>query len=292
MLCRSLILLLLLTALVRAELPDLSSVVTDLVTPKVEEGTPAAGKRVTQTTKGWEGTAVHHALYLPTDWKPGVKHPVIVEYAGNGGYKNKFGDVSEGTVEGSNLGYGLSAGRQFIWVCMPYIEMKDGKKQNAPLWWGDVEETVRYCLATVRDVCASYGGEADNVFIAGFSRGAIGCNYIGLHNDEISRLWRGFICHSHYDGVRENWPYAGADRASALVRLQRLNGRPQWISHEGGPQATEAYLKQTGVKGDFTFVTMPFRNHSDQWTLRDIPERRQAREWLAKVLSGPPLERK
>jgi acetyl esterase/lipase len=274
----------LLLAMAKAELPDLSSVTPDLVTPITEGIAPAPGKRVRQTTSGWEGTEVHHTLYLPRDWKAGAKHPVIVEYAGNGGYKNKFGDVSEGTVEGSNLGYGLSGGQKFIWVCMPYIETKNGRKQNAALWWGDVEETKRYCLATVSDVCAKHGGDSSRVVLAGFSRGSIGCNFIGLHDDEISKLWRAFICHSHYDGVRESWPYAGADRASALVRLKRLQGRPQWISHEGGAEATKDYLEQTGVKGDFTFVTMPFRNHSDQWALRDIPERKQAREWLARVI--------
>lgn len=277
-------LLALLIPSVRAELPDLSSVQPDLVTPVAEDGSPAAGKRIRQTTEGWEGTDVHHTLYLPSDWKTGAKYPVIVEYAGNGGYRNKFGDVSEGVVEGSNLGYGLSAGKRFIWVCMPYVQTKDGRKQNAPLWWGDVEETKRYCVATVRDVCSKHGGDPDRVILAGFSRGAIGCNFIGLHDDEISKLWRAFFCHSHYDGVNVKWPYAGADRESALVRLQRLSGRPQWVSHEGGAEATKAYLEQTGIKGDFTFVTLPYRNHSDQWVLRDIPERKLAREWLTRMV--------
>jgi len=44
---------------------------------------------------------------------------VIVEYAGNGNYANKYGDVSSGEVEGSKLGYGISGGTGFIWICMP-----------------------------------------------------------------------------------------------------------------------------------------------------------------------------
>jgi hypothetical protein len=43
------------------------------------------------------------------------------------------------------------------------------------------------------------------VFIAGFSRGAIACNFIGLRDDEIASLWCGFVVHSHYEGVRD-WP--------------------------------------------------------------------------------------
>jgi hypothetical protein len=270
------------------ELPDLSTVPTDLAVPAMEETAPSAGHRVRQTTPGWENTQVHHALYLPTDWTsaPGRKYPVIVEYAGNGGYKNKYGDVSEGTVQGSNLGYGLSAGRDCIWVCLPYIEQAEGTKRNATKWWGDVAETNRYATATLKMLAETCGADLDKVVLAGFSRGAIGCNYLGLHDETVAPQWRAFFCHSHYDGVNERWPYAKADRASALVRLQRLKGRPQWISHEGSTKGTEEYLRSTDVKGDFTFRAIPFRNHSDQWVLRDIPERKAAREWLQRVLKG------
>lgn len=270
-----------------AELPDLSSVPVDLTVPLMVKDAPAAGKRVRQTTQGWEGTQAHHALYLPADWKPGAKFPVIVEYAGNGGYRNKFGDTSEGTVEGSNLGYGLSAGRGFIWVCLPYIEIKDGTKANATTWWGDVAETKRYCLATMRAVCRDYGGDADAVILCGFSRGSIACNYIGLHDDEIAKLWCAFICYSHYDGVITTWPYADADKVSALTRLKRLGNRPQFICMENSVASTRSYLEQTGIAGRFTFVTIPFHNHNDAWILRAIPERQQAREWLQHVLATP-----
>jgi hypothetical protein len=266
------------------DLPDLSSVPPDLTTPAMVEGDAAAGRRVKQTTPGWEGTAVHHALYLPRDWKPGGRSPVIVEYAGNGNYKNAFGDVSKGTVDGSNLGYGLSGGEGVIWICMPYVAVAGDRKENAITWWGDVEETQRYCRKTLAFVCERYGGDPKKVVLAGFSRGAIGCNYLGLHDDGIAGLWRAFFTFSHYDGV-QNWGYAGADRAAALERLKRLNGRPQWISMEQSVEPLRAYVEGSGVKGSFTFQTIPFRNHSDQWVLRDIPERRAARAWLKKVLA-------
>ena len=71
-----------------------------LSVPALSNEEPAAGRRVVATTKEWQGSEAHHTLYLPEDWKLGASLPVIVEYAGNGDYKNKFGDVSEGTVEG------------------------------------------------------------------------------------------------------------------------------------------------------------------------------------------------
>ncbi len=270
-----------------AELPDLATVPPDLVVPEVVVRTPQAGRRVRQTTAGWEDTAVYHALYLPTDWRPGARYPVIVEYAGNGGYKNTFGDVSDGTVDGSRLGYGLTAGKGAIWICLPFVEEDVAGKRNATKWWGDVEETKRYCRATVNAVCAAFGGDSRRVVLAGFSRGAIACNFIGLHDDTMASLWCAFFCHSHYDGVKETWPYAGADRSSAAVRLRRLNDRPQWICHEVSVGPTQDYLRGTGVTGAFTFQTLNFHNHSDQWVLRDIPERRAARRWLDNVFTTP-----
>ncbi len=268
-------------------LPDLRAVPPDLIVPPVESRAPAPGRRVRMTTEGWAHTAVYHAIYLPSDWRPGVKFPVLVEYAGNGGYSSPFGDTSLGTVEGSSLGYGLTGGKGVIWVCMPFIGHSGANKNDATMWWGDVDETVRYCIATVPDVCRRFGGDSRQVILAGFSRGAIACNYIGLHDEAIAALWRAFFCHSHYDGLNESWPYPGADRASALIRLRRLGGRPQWISHEGSIAATEEYLKSTGVKGDFTFQAIPIRNHSDQWVLRDTPARAAARAWLQRVLNLP-----
>ena len=39
-----------------------------------------------QSAPGYEHTSAYHALYLPANWQPGKKFPVLVEYAGNGGY--------------------------------------------------------------------------------------------------------------------------------------------------------------------------------------------------------------
>ena len=265
--------------------PDISTAKPDLTTPKMVVGAPAAGKRVRQTLPQYEGTAVYHALYLPTDWRAGGRYPVIVEYAGNGPYRNRYGDTSAGTVEGSNLGYGLTGGKGFLWLCLPYVNA--AKKRNQAQWWGDVAATVAYCKRAVAMVCKAYGGDPARVVLTGFSRGAIACNYIGLHDDEIAALWKAFIPYSHYDGVRK-WGYAASDRASALVRLKRLAGRPQLIVHEGSAAQTAAYIASTGVAGDFTFMAGPYRNHNDRWAHSDTPQRRYARAWLARAVSCEP----
>ena len=262
------------------DLPDITTVPVDLKVPAISEAAPAAGSRMRRTSAGWEGTAVHHTIYLPVNWKPGGKFPVLVEYAGNGGFKNKFGDVCAGTVEGCNLAFGISGGRDYICIAMPFVKVDGGRKENAALWWGDADETAAYCVATVREVCREFGGDERALVLCGFSRGSIACNTIGLRNDTIAPLWRAFICHSHYDGVRTTWPYADADRASALARLQRLNGRPQFISQEVSVEATRDYLAATGVRAAFEFSALPFRNHTDRWALRDCEQRRKVRAWL------------
>lgn len=246
--------------------------VPDLQTPAAVDGEPAPGRRVRQSDPAWEDSDVYHLLYLPADWKPGGLYPVIVEYAGN------QWRTSPGTVEGSNLGYGISGGRGVIWICMPYVNTTDRKNQLT--WWGDVDATVAYCRRTVDRICRDYGGDRDNVFIAGFSRGAIGCNFLGLHDNEIAALWRGFICHSHYDGVRR-WNYPGSDRRSAAERLRRLGDRPQFISHEGSTKGVEEYLREAAPDGNFTFQPLPGWTHTDTWVLYDVPERRALRKWFA-----------
>lgn len=269
-------------ATVVAAQQNLNDVPAILTVPELVRDSPAAGKRVISVTAGWEQTEVHHTLYLPTDWKPGESYPVIVEYAGNGGYKNKLGDVSEGTVEGCMMGYGLSSGQGFIWVVVPFVEVEAGSKRNAIKWWGDVSETKRYCIATVHEVCQRFGGDAKRVVLMGFSRGAIACNYIGLHDDEIAKLWCGMICHSHYEG---EFKHPAADNDAWPERLKRLGSRPQFICQELGTQKTQDAIASAGFKGDFTFATLPFANHSARWTLCDVPLRAQARGWLLRVTS-------
>ncbi|MCX6997409.1 MAG: hypothetical protein NTV49_10065 [Kiritimatiellaeota bacterium] len=190
------------------------------------------------------------------------------------------------------MGYGISAGKGIIWICMPYLN--GAGTANVISWWGDppkyqLQPTIDYCTATVKLICERYGGDSRKVILAGFSRGSIACNYIGLQNDQIASLWRGFICYANYDGLHA-WPYPDDDRASAAKRLQRLGRRPQFICQEivskpkDALDVTRTYLKQAYPDGNLTFELIPFRNHNDAWTLRDIPSRRALRKWFAEAL--------
>ena len=217
---------------------------------------------------------------------------MLIEYAGNK-HHGTNGDISTGRPEGSKMGYGISGGRGFIWVCLPYLNVKGD--DIALTWWGDAKNrtarpTLDYCHKAVPWICKKYGGDPDRVILCGFSRGAIACNYLGLYDNETAKLWRAFIPYSHYDGIR-TWPYPASDRDSALARLKRLAKRPQFICHETingqqiGLDSTKSYLDSTGIQAPLTFKETGFRNLSDAWILRSCPTRKALRHWLKSILT-------
>jgi len=266
--------------------PDISTIDPDLIIPEINLGVPRPGIRVQQTPPEFSGTDVQHILYLPQNWTPEKRYPVIVEYSGNGPYENNLSDISTGKVDGSKLGYGISGGQDFIWLCLPYISA-DGL-QNQTQWWGNVDATVAYCICEVKRVCENWGGDPDSIILTGFSRGAIACGYIGLHNEEIAALWKAFIPYSHYDEIKQ-WNYPHSDRASATSRLKGINHRPSFIINENnGIEATKDFIQSTNVDAPFTYQPLGFRNHNDAWALRDIPARRALRTCLKQVLDSPP----
>ena len=248
-------------------IPDFRGTRADLKIPPLVEGKSGPGIRTKARNLG-DAKGVYHVLYLPKDWKSGKKYPVIVEYAGNGPYRDKNGDVSSGHVEGSKLGYGFSGGKGYIWLCLPYLNSSG--TENVRKWWGDAPDydpmpTVEYCKLTVRRVCEEFGGDEKKIILCGFSRGAIACNFIGLYDDEIARLWAGFIPFSHYDGVRK-WAYPDSDRKSAISRIARLKGRPQLILSESPANnlSTRKYIQSLkGINTDqLTFMNSGFRTVS------------------------------
>ena len=271
----------------------------NLQLPPLEIGPASPGKRSVVVPTEYKGTDVHHILYLPTDWDPewqkkGLSWPVIIEYTGN-----KYPTSgSSGEVEGAALGYGLSDGK-YIWAVLPFVA-KD-HIHNEVTWWGDEQATVEYAKRNVPRICSEFGGDSSRVFLCGFSRGAIAVNYIGLYDDEIARLWCGFITHDHYDGVREwkgtAWGSPLSDyRATAIQRLNRIKGRPVLICQNGGTSAVEEYLSDYKNLANFTFLDVPVTKifpqipndltihpHTDRWMFVDSRERRQVWKWMEKV---------
>ncbi len=163
--------------------------------PVLTNHKPAAGQRVKVIPETYKGTDIYYSLYLPENYEQGNKYPVIIEYTGNEWKPSG----STGRVEDANLGFAISKKIGAIWVVFPFI------KDNTSItrWWGDEEETIEFALNNIRRICTDFGGNPAEIFICGFSRGAIGVNYLGLYNEQIADVWLGFFSHDHYDGVKE-----------------------------------------------------------------------------------------
>ncbi|MGC6467757.1 MAG: hypothetical protein ACON38_10720 [Akkermansiaceae bacterium] len=271
-----------------------------LTLPPLSSGDPTPGKRVSITPDEYAGTKVHHMLYLPphweSDWKTtGKRYPLIVEYSGN--RAPRLG--STGRVEDSGLGYGLTAG-EAVWLNLPFVS-PDGTS-NQPNWWGNEKATVDYAKTIVPKIVAEYGINPDQVILCGFSRGAIAVNYIGLHDDEIAKLWSAFVTHDHYDGIRQWQSPWGAPlenyRKEAALRRARLNGRPVLICQNGNTRDIQAIVGNashiTYLDIDTKLIFGKFPNptaihpHTDRWLLKPSLQRNQAWDWMeARGLFNP-----
>jgi len=273
------------------------SAASDLTLPPLTEQDPQPGKRAAVTTTEYTGTKVHHLIALPDDWTPnwkalGKSWPVIAEYTGN--YFPTSG--STGEIEGASLGFGVSRGKA-IWVVLPYVA-KDHQK-NEITWWGDIDATVSYAKTNIPRICAEFGGDPKRVVLCGFSRGAIGVSFLGLHDDEIAKLWCGLWAHDHFDGVKV-WtaPWGaplGRYREEASVRLRRLNERPVLITQAHAGDETRRFVEPIAPKNvDYLTIDMgalygKFPNesvkysHNDRWPLRDCAATNVTRAWFEKI---------
>ncbi|XZE55722.1 hypothetical protein SH139x_001746 [Planctomycetaceae bacterium SH139] len=270
----------------------------DVHLPALSNGPATAGKRVleqlaTSATKSSPANGEpYHVVGLPTDWQAGKSYPLLVELAGNGPYKNLLGDFNSGRVEDGELSWGLSGGDGWITLAVPFLN--DAGDQAVVKWWGDPpahdpQATITYLERAVDQVCQRYGADPQRIVLTGFSRGSLACSYIGLANDQVAKRWRGLLCYSHVDGVRE-WPYPNSDAQAAAVRWRRFAARPVLIMHESGgltgpTQAqTEQFLESQQLGQGITLQQTQFLNHDDAWTLRPSPARQHARKWLAEVV--------
>jgi len=273
----------------------------DLTLPPLTDQGPQPGKRAAFTAPEYAGTKVRHLIALPDDWTPdwqtkGKRWPVIAEYTGN--YFPT--SCSTGEVEGAALGYGLARGKA-IWVVLPYVA-KDRQK-NERTWWGEIDATVGYAKANLPRVCAEFGGDPKKVVLCGFSRGAIGVSFLGLHDDEVARLWCGLWAHDHFDGMLEWKGHAWGSplaryREEATVRLRRLAGRPLLVTQAGAE--TKKFISSVAPTNvEFLNVDMAahfggFPNdfvkhpHNDRWPLRDGPATETARAWFTRVTAAEP----
>ncbi len=264
--------------------------------PTVTNEAPAAGKRVRITATGYENTDVYHTLYLPADWVPGGKYPVIIEYAPNSWAPTPETTV-DGSVEDTLLGFYQSGGAGFIWATMPFIDTLPDPDQNAAGWWwgqhpaGVVGEDVAadYTKAGLIDILEDYGGDGASVFVTGFSRGAIACGQVGLR-DQLVDVWLGMMPHSHHYQLASN------NAPTSYPLLDYLAGRASFITY-GGPADGGAGSSIVGVN-QLTWLGFPVESrelpgvpHTHNWIKDDaaptsLAVRQDLRDWLADTIAN------
>lgn len=267
--------------------------------PPVTNDAPAAGKRVRVTNAHYAGTNVHHTLYLPTDWVPGGKYPVIIEYAPNGWAPNPAETVN-GSVEDTKLGFYQSGGQGFIWATMPFIDTAPPPARNTPNWWwgthpaGVKGEDVAadYTKAGLIDILENYGGDPASVFVTGFSRGAIAAGQVGLR-DQLVDSWLGFLPHSHH------YQLSSLNSPNSYPLLDSIAGRASFIT-AGDSAQDGGYGSSIVGRNLLTTLGMPveFRelngeNHTFNWIEDDasatsLAVRAEMRTWLANTIANRP----
>lgn len=245
-----------------------------LEVPDAEVGVPAAGRRVKYQLAGDEQTNIYSVLQLPNDWKPGMKFPLIVEFPGNIFYTQDC--YSTGLPDQCVIGYGITKGSGTICVSLPFIDRAGGG--IAEHGWGNADETAEYTVQVVKEICAKFGGDEKNVLLTGFSRGAIACGYIGLRNDHIASLWKGFHACQHYDG--DGWN--GATMDGAMERARRFKGKAVFQT-DNSPAMFQPLMDAMGTEA--IFASSGLGAHACAMFLDDRPSTLQLREWFVKLVS-------
>jgi len=243
-----------------------------LEVPDLTEEQPEAGKRVKYQPACMRETKKYIGLYLPTDWKPQHQYPVIVEFPGNIYYTPTC--YSSGRPEACTIGYGISKGKGAIWISMPFVDKQsDNIIEDG---FGNPDYTAQITLETVKEIVEKYGGDKNNLFIAGFSRGAIACGYIGLRNQKIASLWKGIIACQHYDG--DGWH--GANLEGAKKRIKFFKG--SYFLVDNNDVQLRNMLEESGVKA--TFVNSGLRAHATAMFLDNRPSTLAVRKWFHKLI--------
>lgn len=247
--------------------------------PEVSEGMPEPGQPVRYRLEGEESSRIYSILHLPTDWKIGKRFPLVVEYPGNIYFTPD--SYSTGRPDQCIIGYGMTRGAGAICLSLPFID--SATESIAEHGWGDPDATADYCLRAVEEVVRKFGADRNNIVLTGFSRGGLACGFIGLRNDRIAGLWKGFHACQHYDG--DGWQ--GATMESALIRAERFRGRSLFMT-DNSEQAFRPVVEKMNTEA--VFVRSGLGAHACAMFLDDRPSTQQLRNWFADLVAKPARE--
>ncbi len=240
--------------------------------PEITEGPPAPGRRVRHRPAGGSADVI---LHLPEDWAPDRHYPVIAEFPGNEFYHEHC--YSTGLPDQCIIGVGITKGRGAISLGLPFLKADGSIAESG---WGDADFTADRTVAVIEEICERFGGDRENLFLTGFSRGAIACGYIGLRNDRIASLWKAFHACQHYDG--DGWN--GAMMEGALERARRFRGRAVFHT-DNAPRSFQAVME--AMNAEVTWADSGLGAHATAMFLDERNSTRELREWYLRLVSTP-----
>ncbi len=183
------------------------------------------------------------------------------------------------------MGYGISSGTNAIWVSLPFVDRTAGTVAENGFGSNNGDDTIEYVQDVIDDICNKWGGDSNNLFLSGFSRGAIACGYIGLANDEISKLLKGFIFCQHYDGSRWNQ----SNMAGAIERAPRFLGEAIFQVDNAKKKANyEQLMEHTDPSVEWTWVSSGLGYHSTAMFLDNRTMMVQQRQWFRDLSTEQP----
>ena len=250
--------------------------------PDMVVGKPAAGKRVRYQLPADAESAngLYCSLYLPPDWQPGKRYPVIAEFPGNIFYSSKS-CWSTGRPEQCEMGYGISSGKGAIWVSLPFIDRDNKEIAESGFGSNKGEDTTDYTLAIIEDICSKWGGDRGNLYLCGFSRGSIACGYIGLRNERIAKLWKGIVGCQHYDGSK----WRESTMEEAVLRAPRFQGQAIF-QVDNKQEKYQPVVDASDPSVKWTWVQSKLGYHATAMFLDDRPATTQLRSWFLDLTSG------
>ena len=242
--------------------------------PPVTNAESAPGTRVRYRMAGDEQNSIYSVLNLPKDWQPGKKYPVVVEYPGNIFFVPTC--YSTGQPDQCVIGYGMTKGQGAICLGLPFIDRANGTIVESG--WGNADDTADYAVGMVEEICTRFGGDRENIVLTGFSRGALACGYIGLRNDRIASLWKGFHACQHYDG--DGW--RGATMDGAIERAARFKGKAVFQTDNSQPKFQPV---MDAMKTEVMWADSGLGAHATAMFLDNRPSTKQLRQWFRKLVS-------
>lgn len=234
-----------------------------LTSPEIETGLPRPGHRVRVSIEDYPDA--NYDIYLPYNFTNTGKWPVIFEIP-------CADDAHDATV----IGFGISEGKDYIWVSVPYID-HDGKIESGA-WTLEPSYTEKFWLAVLKDLKNKYPIDDRKIIIAGFSLGGAGVSGFGNWSSEISSKWAAYFSQSHFDGCCLNFP------GNSDERINRIDKRKVLVC--AGERDTaktcskNAYTKLVSKGVPATYIEIVNWDHFPDWTLTNSQSAQQARNWL------------